>query len=958
MFEPSPSSRLVACCPRLSRRPRLSQTAMGVLTAVLAASSAAGRLEQRLQAIAVQIETETTAALANETETLLSPSRAGLQHDADPARREPPDAEPGGPRRVFAHYMVCFYNSIEFYKQEIELAQRHGIEGFALNCGEWFKMDPQTGERGEGNYPSAAERMYQAALELGTGFQLFISVDLATLGSRHAGEMSREEFRLYNMADMVDRFYDHPNQFRVGDRRVLSTWGGRAWSLEPILEAIRDGGREILFVPMVWSPNNKMAWSYETVLNFFHGYHQTDGVFYFGVDDSVNGILNSNATGRRVTQHLGKVFMAGVGPTYNSANLRDFRGFHGYGAIWEGIIRDGADWVELFTWNDYTETSNFMPWRWQGNFAKHFFCRDESFLDVSGYYTRWYRARRPPAIVQDKVYYAYRTRPHQLRTQWHPETEQWVDVTRNPPRKRDQIHDDVQDKLYATTFLTEPAELTIELGGHKHVFEQPAGIAHVDVPLAAGVPRFTLRRDRRDLTAFSGRKLIIDASTQTKENSTWMGDHYANQLWTGGTTVGEVVRRFEAADGDLTGDAEIVTVNGRRGVRNRETDNSGFRIPVAGLDTATYAVRVTYSNPSANEARLTLYSDGPPRGATGWGEYPYYIPLFLPPTGESETDTTSFLWSLYENTTHLMPVWRENRGDLSSDRGTPVLHAIELIRVEPTVEPKRRSTLFPELVEIPGGTFTMGSDTDDPDEAPTHRVTLSPFAIGRYPVTNEEYERFDPEHRRHRDGFSWRDREPVIYVRWTEAARYCNWLSEQTGLSPAYTFEGNTATFHPEAEGFRLPSEAEWEYVASGRGESRRHPWGDDQPVAGYHGHFAAHDPLMPDVGRAGNLGSTRVVGDFPAGASRDGVMDLAGNVVEWVNDVYHPYTAEAKTDPHAVDPPVVYRSIRGSSWDYYGMPLHVSDREFNNPNYGGYITIGFRVALPEAGILKLEEME
>lgn len=867
------------------------------------------------------------------------------------AREAQPD--PGRPQHddrpmVFAHYMTCYFNSVEFYMQEIELAQRHGIDGFAMNCGSWSKHP---------NYIEATKRMYEAARRLDSGFKLMMSPD----GAGYK-----------DMGDMLKRFYDHPCQFRWNGRAVISGYGGYHENLAKSVQALREEKYDFLFVPHTpIRPGHSMAYSVESVLRQFVGNDHMDGLFYFAIDGTVNDLLRDNATIRRVAQHLGKIAMAGVAPAYNSPNLRDFQGFRGYDTMWRGIVRDRPDWVEIVTWNDYNEDSNLMPWRWQRDWAKYFISRDASFLDATGHYSRWFRSGRPPKITQDKIYHAYRNRPSWLRREWNPETNAWEDITERIgygggvlPAAPDQIHDDASDLVYATTMLTAPAELTIELAGQTHRFAQPAGIAHVDVPLAAGVPRFTLSRDGKVLTAFVGRKRIIDEASQTKLNST-RGYHLANRTWTGGAAVGPVAARIDAAETTLLGGAAVVTVAGIRGVRNRDADESGFRAAVSGLDQATYTVRVTYTNPAPEEARLTLMADGPPRGD---GEYPYFIPLFLPPTKEGELATTSFLWPLYDTTTFLAALWRQNAGGnhalhpLCADQGSPVITAIELIKVEPSIEPARWPVTFPEMVMIPGGGFTMGADDTVPDEAPAHRVTVSPFAIGGFPVTNEEFERFKPEHHRQRDGFSWRDREPVIYVSWLDAVRYCNWLSGQAGLDASYTIEGNVVTFHAAATGFRLPSEAEWEYVASGRGEGRRYPWGDDPPVAGLHGHFpgANHfwpgpDPLRPNPDLPSDAGGgTMVVGTFPAGRSRDGVMDMAGNVCEWTNDQFHRYSSNDQADPHVWEPPSRYRGIRGSSFGYYGAPLRVTDREFNTPVYGGYIYIGFRVALPDAGVRRL----
>lgn len=113
------------------------------------------------------------------------------------------------------------------------------------------------------------------------------------------------------------------------------------------------------------------------------------------------------------------------------------------------------------------------------------------------------------------------------------------------------------------------------------------------------------------------------------------------------------------------------------------------------------------------------------------------------------------------------------------------------------------------------------------------------------------------------------------------------------------------------------------------------------------------------------------VVGSYPAGASRDGVMDLAGNVAEWCSDWYHPY---ASTDAAATSPPAAAveaapglsqadpcnqtpshsRVIRGGSWGYHSFSQRAADREFNNQRYPGYIYVGFRLAIGEAGHRKL----
>lgn len=233
------------------------------------------------------------------------------------------------------------------------------------------------------------------------------------------------------------------------------------------------------------------------------------------------------------------------------------------------------------------------------------------------------------------------------------------------------------------------------------------------------------------------------------------------------------------------------------------------------------------------------------------------------------------------------------------------------------------------------------------DEEPAKEVEISPFALGKYEVTNREFEEFMPDHRNYRTSLSWRDREPVIYVSWRDAAAYCNFLSKKHGLKEYYN--PKDWSVNSDADGFRLPSEAQWEYAASGRGENRIYPWGNAKPTT-------EHANIDPDCfNQSARLkaqygGGVTVVGSYPEGASRDGIMDLAGNVAEWCDDYYNPVRRVSSEDPLDLNVNPRFRSIRGGSWGYYGSGQRNCDREFNNPGYPGYIYLGFRVAIPEKG--------
>ena len=103
----------------------------------------------------------------------------------------------------------------------------------------------------------------------------------------------------------------------------------------------------------------------------------------------------------------------------------------------------------------------------------------------------------------------------------------------------------------------------------------------------------------------------------------------------------------------------------------------------------------------------------------------------------------------------------------------------------------------------------------------------------------------------------------------------------------------------------------------------------------------------IPQALRGQFRGSVTPVGSYEKGASRDGVMDLAGNVAEWCSDAYGPYDPTAAKDP-LNEQEERYKVIRGGSWGYYNYSQRVTDREFNTPVYPGFIYVGMRVVLPQ----------
>ena len=309
------------------------------------------------------------------------------------------------------------------------------------------------------------------------------------------------------------------------------------------------------------------------------------------------------------------------------------------------------------------------------------------------------------------------------------------------------------------TFLTAPAALTVRLAGKEQKFELPAGVGHAEVPLVPGTPRLTLERGGKVLAETVGRRQIFGPDDLNERNSL-LGYHHIFRTWAGGTAVGPVVKRFEVEAGTLGPQTTVVEAGQVKAVKPAMekydhaaknidvkkimAQNEGsVTLPVEGLATASYNVRVIYRNPGPGEARLTFFADG---AGLSKDDFPYFIPLFLPPTEGDKFETASFFFSLYSGTRALklqmLPGQQWGNADpADDDYGGALIDAIELVKVEPIARPKVEASVLPELVRIPGGQFTMGSDAGEPDEQPRHEVKVSGFAMGKYEVTNEEFER-------------------------------------------------------------------------------------------------------------------------------------------------------------------------------------------------------------------------
>jgi formylglycine-generating enzyme required for sulfatase activity len=231
------------------------------------------------------------------------------------------------------------------------------------------------------------------------------------------------------------------------------------------------------------------------------------------------------------------------------------------------------------------------------------------------------------------------------------------------------------------------------------------------------------------------------------------------------------------------------------------------------------------------------------------------------------------------------------------------------------------------FVKIEGGTFLMGSARDEPgrksDEVP-HQVTVSTFYMAKYEVTQQEY--FDIMSAEP-SIFSGPTR-PVEMVNWYDAISYCNKRSAREGLTRPYILNGDATSWNHSATGYRLPTEAEWEYACKA-----------NTTTPFYNGYrLGKENANFNRLKRA-----TTPVGSYLANPW--GLYDMYGNVWEWCWDYYGAYTLVSQQDPTGVEQSG-NRCWRGGSWGSTSQVMRSAFRGYSLPvlrfNY-----LGFRVCLP-----------
>lgn len=395
-------------------------------------------------------------------------------------------ARASGPHYVFAHYMVCFSDygqNLAGYEHDIRDAQAAGIDGFALDVGDYD--DPA-----QIYYNTNIALMYAAAEQLGTGFKLFFSVDM---GNTNA------------IVDMINTYAGRPNTFRYGTNVVVSSFGqdNLDWS-NGVFLPLKKNGVTVFFVPHFWpNPITELP-SYQAGVNILNAYpNLLNGLFLFGAAGLPNQLAECNSNYNLAVHAAGKIYMAGISPHYWGCEQPgigrryfEYDGGEGIDLQWRSIIANQPDWVEIVTWNDFNESTYISPIdnpeQYENQLASPHRYSHAGFLELSKRYISWYKTGVPPATNNDALFYFYRTHPMNLVA---------TDTNDIPVTWR---IGDIADVIYNTVILTAPAQLTITTGTNTVTYSLPAGQQELRTPFAPGPQTFALIRGGKPILSVQG----------------------------------------------------------------------------------------------------------------------------------------------------------------------------------------------------------------------------------------------------------------------------------------------------------------------------------------------------------------------------------------------------------------------------------------------------------------------
>lgn len=396
---------------------------------------------------------------------------------------------------VFGNYMLAlptYGDSVANFKQEIQDAQNLGIDGFVLNAAAWST---------EPVYQTRTANMFAAAQQLGTNFKLFFSLDLCC------------SLSVADSIAMMNKYGSHPNYFTYNGKQVATTFIGQGQG-QAFWLAFRAALPNLYFVPnfssTVGNFNDVSNMNFNApgsaLINSDYSSwwgNVIDGLAYFTIGAMPANLVSSSEAYAQVMAGKNKAYFAGVSPYFwvgrLDANLPrryyDYNGGEGVAMQWDSVINVQKPlWVELITWNDFTESymtpadpakMSLKAYFWNmGPLIKS----HAGYAELQRYYIRWFKSGTKPKLTQDGLFYFYRTHPKDLVA----------------PNDSPVVKYNVLDNIYVTTNLTTAATLRVTTGNAVKTFSVPAGLSHTRIPFNTGAQSFDLIRNGQTVIHLNG----------------------------------------------------------------------------------------------------------------------------------------------------------------------------------------------------------------------------------------------------------------------------------------------------------------------------------------------------------------------------------------------------------------------------------------------------------------------
>jgi glucan endo-1,3-alpha-glucosidase len=391
-------------------------------------------------------------------------------------------------------------------QDDIRAATELGIDGFAL--------DVFSGSQAQ----SLFRAFISAADSIGaTNFKFFLSADMAF------------QFSADDMVATIKTFGGNEHYLKINGKPLLSTYGGSnlgdAWWRDKVLTPLKNAGMPVTFVPYFdrHNPNGDQP-IYSVWKSTIQQFPSVDGLFnfliagstpFYSTDSNIGihwwSVLEADEALAQALHDSGELYMASYLPYYWAVchpvrQYMEYQGGRGMDNMWTSfVLKQHPEIVQLVTWNDYSESTFVQPTRVPNTKSPGIPSMPHlGYYELLKYYVSWYHIGQMPVITKDAIFFFYRTHLKDAVASAD------LSACNLGPIPSSQKWGNIQDVIYVTTALTQPAQLVVQWGNNTQTYNVPAGLQTTDVPFMAGTPTFSLLRGATKLTSIVGHQIAAN----------------------------------------------------------------------------------------------------------------------------------------------------------------------------------------------------------------------------------------------------------------------------------------------------------------------------------------------------------------------------------------------------------------------------------------------------------------